>query len=109
MKFINLKKRVLTCHFSIPNIRTFFSKSNKKPELPTYKMRALLKVHDLMEEIAEQQEVSNEIAAAISNPVGLQSDIDDDELMKELEEMEEVNKKNPTLIHVKIEKKLEIN
>uniref|UniRef100_A0A183BWC8 Charged multivesicular body protein 4b n=1 Tax=Globodera pallida TaxID=36090 RepID=A0A183BWC8_GLOPA len=47
------------------------------------------KVHDLMEEIAEQQEVANEIATAISNPVGLQNDIDDEELMKELNEMEE--------------------
>uniref|UniRef100_A0A914I8F9 Charged multivesicular body protein 4b n=1 Tax=Globodera rostochiensis TaxID=31243 RepID=A0A914I8F9_GLORO len=47
------------------------------------------KVHDLMEEIAEQQEVANEIATAISNPVGLQNDIDDEELMKELDEMEE--------------------
>lgn len=47
------------------------------------------KVHDLMEEIAEQQEVANEIATAISNPVGLQNEIDDEELLKELEEMEE--------------------
>lgn len=44
-----------------------------------------------MEDIAEQQEVSNEIASAISNPVGLQSDLDDDELLKELEDLEEVH------------------
>jgi hypothetical protein len=43
-----------------------------------------------MEEIAEQHEVSNEITQAISNPIGLQNDIDDDELLKELAEMEEV-------------------
>jgi charged multivesicular body protein 4 len=43
-----------------------------------------------MEEIAEQHEVSNEITQAISNPIGLQNDVDDDELLKELAEMEEV-------------------
>jgi len=46
-----------------------------------------------MEEIAEQQEVSNEITNAISNPVGLQDDVDMDELEKELEELAEVKNK----------------
>ncbi|KAI6239611.1 Charged multivesicular body protein 4b [Aphelenchoides fujianensis] len=45
-------------------------------------------VHDLMEDIAEQQEVANEIAEAISNPVGLQLD-DEDDLLAELEKLEE--------------------
>lgn len=43
-----------------------------------------------MEDIAEQQEVANEIAEAISNPVGFGHDIDEDELLKELEELEQV-------------------
>lgn len=55
----------------------------------THKGMDVDKVHDLMEEIAEQQEVSNEITQAISNPIGLQTDVDDEDLMKELEEMEE--------------------
>ncbi|MCP9263744.1 hypothetical protein DINM_007124 [Dirofilaria immitis] len=46
-------------------------------------------VHDLMEDIAEQQEVANEIAEAISNPVGFGQDVDEDELLKELEELEQ--------------------
>uniref|UniRef100_A0A1I7TUX7 Charged multivesicular body protein 4b n=1 Tax=Caenorhabditis tropicalis TaxID=1561998 RepID=A0A1I7TUX7_9PELO len=46
-------------------------------------------VHDLMEDIAEQQEVANEIAEAISNPVGFNSAVDDDDLMRELEELEQ--------------------
>uniref|UniRef100_A0A915ALN1 Charged multivesicular body protein 4b n=1 Tax=Parascaris univalens TaxID=6257 RepID=A0A915ALN1_PARUN len=46
-------------------------------------------VHDLMEDIAEQQEVANEIAEAISNPVGFGQDIDEDDLLKELEELEQ--------------------
>ncbi|PAV74939.1 hypothetical protein WR25_21198 isoform B [Diploscapter pachys] len=52
-------------------------------------------VHDLMEDIAEQQEVANEIADAISNPVGFNNAIDEDDLMKELEalEQEELDKK----------------
>ncbi|KAI6175931.1 Charged multivesicular body protein 4b [Aphelenchoides bicaudatus] len=46
------------------------------------------KVHDLLEDIAEQQEVANEIAQAISNPIGLQME-DDDDLLAELERLEE--------------------
>lgn len=50
----------------------------------------MFQVHDLMEDIAEQQEVANEIAEAISNPVGFGQDVDEDELLKELEELEQV-------------------
>lgn len=50
----------------------------------------ILQVHDLMEDINEQQEVANEIANAISNPIGLGNDVDEDDLLKELETMEEV-------------------
>lgn len=46
-------------------------------------------VHDLMEDIAEQQEVANEISEAISNPVGFGNAVDDDELMAELEALEQ--------------------
>ena len=35
------------------------------------------KVHDLMDEVAEQQEIANEIGEAISNPVGFGQDVDD--------------------------------
>lgn len=34
-------------------------------------------VHDIMDELAEQQEVSAEISEAISNPVGLGHDVDE--------------------------------
>jgi charged multivesicular body protein 4 len=46
-------------------------------------------VHELMEDIAEQQDVANEIAEAISNPIGFGNDINDEELMAELAELEE--------------------
>ncbi|CAI2343709.1 unnamed protein product [Caenorhabditis sp. 36 PRJEB53466] len=46
-------------------------------------------VHDLMEDIAEQQEVANEIAEAISNPVGFHTGVDEDDLMAELEALEQ--------------------
>ena len=39
-------------------------------------------VHDVMDDIAEQQEVANEISNAISNPVGFGNDIDEDELVE---------------------------
>jgi len=45
-------------------------------------------VHDLMDDIQEQQEVADEITTALSSGVGAQ-DIDEDELMAELEELEQ--------------------
>ncbi|XP_076325239.1 charged multivesicular body protein 4c-like isoform X2 [Tachypleus tridentatus] len=47
------------------------------------------KVHDLMDEVQEQQEIANEISETISNPVGFGHYIDEDELSKELEELEQ--------------------
>jgi len=47
------------------------------------------KVHELMDEVQEQQEMANEISEAISNPVGFGTDVDDDELLAELEELEQ--------------------
>jgi charged multivesicular body protein 4 len=46
-------------------------------------------VHNLMDDVAEQQEIANEISEAISNPVGFQQDVDEDDLLKELEELEQ--------------------
>ncbi|XP_039972042.1 charged multivesicular body protein 4b [Xiphias gladius] len=47
------------------------------------------KVDDLMAEITEQQELSQEISDVISRPVGFGEDYDEDELMAELEELEQ--------------------
>lgn len=46
-------------------------------------------VHDMMDDIAEQQDVAREISEAITNPVAFGQDIDEDELEKELEELEQ--------------------
>ncbi|EEB10402.1 Charged multivesicular body protein 4C, putative [Pediculus humanus corporis] len=46
-------------------------------------------VHDMMDDIAEQQDVAREISDAISNPVAFGQDVDEDELLKELEELEQ--------------------
>lgn len=46
-------------------------------------------VHDLMDDLAEQHELSNEIASAISNPVGFNADIDEFELENELAQLEQ--------------------
>ena len=35
------------------------------------------KVHDLMDDVAVQQEIANEISDAISNPVGFNTDLDE--------------------------------
>ncbi|XP_050396762.1 charged multivesicular body protein 4b [Patella vulgata] len=47
------------------------------------------KVHDLMDEVAEQNEIASEISDAISNPIGFGQDVDEDDLMAELEELEQ--------------------
>jgi len=47
------------------------------------------KVEDLMDEVREQQQIAEEISNVISNPIGFGQDVDEDELMKELEEMEQ--------------------
>lgn len=46
-------------------------------------------VEDLMDDIREQQQVADEISQAISNPIGFGQDVDEDELLKELEDMEQ--------------------
>jgi len=47
------------------------------------------KVQDLMDDIQEQQELANEISEAISNPIGFNQDVDEDDLLAELEGMEQ--------------------
>lgn len=46
-------------------------------------------VHDIMDDIAEQNEIANEISEAVSTAIGFSQDIDEDELEKELEELEQ--------------------
>jgi len=43
----------------------------------------------MMDDIAEQQDVAKEISEAISNPVAFGQDADEDELEKELEELQQ--------------------
>ncbi len=45
-------------------------------------------VHDLMDDIAEQQDVAREISDAISNPVAFGHEFDEDELEAELNDLE---------------------
>jgi charged multivesicular body protein 4 len=47
------------------------------------------KVEDLMDDVREQQQIADEISQVISNPIGFGQDVDEDELMKELEDMEQ--------------------
>lgn len=46
-------------------------------------------VHDMMDDIAEQHDVAKEITEAITNSVAFGQDVDEDELEKELEELEQ--------------------
>jgi len=47
------------------------------------------KVEDLVEDVKEQQQLAEEISNVISNPIGLGADVDEDELLKELEDLEQ--------------------
>lgn len=47
------------------------------------------KVHELMDDVQEQQEIANEISEAISNPVGFGTDVDEQELLDELDALEQ--------------------
>jgi charged multivesicular body protein 4 len=42
-----------------------------------------------MDDISEQQQIAGEISTAISNPVGFDIDVDEDDLMNELRELEQ--------------------
>merc|ERR1712059_150165 len=46
------------------------------------------KVHDMMDDIAEQQDVAKEISEAISNPVAFGQEFDEDELDAQCDELE---------------------
>jgi len=46
-------------------------------------------IHNLMDDVAEQQEIANEISDAISQPVGFGQDVDEDDLLEELEALEQ--------------------
>lgn len=47
------------------------------------------KVDDVMDEVREQMDLANEISSAISNPLAMDSTIDEDELEAELERFEQ--------------------
>ncbi len=46
-------------------------------------------VHDMMDDIGEQQDIAREISDAISNPVAFGQDVDEDDLEQELEKLEQ--------------------
>lgn len=54
----------------------------------THKDMNVDNVHEMMDDIAEQNDVANEISNAISSGI-ISSGVDDDELAKELEELEQ--------------------
>jgi len=63
-------------------------------------------VHDMMDDIAEQQDVAKEISEAISNPVAFGQEFDEDELEAELDmlgeelELEEQEKLDDQLLNI---------
>ena len=51
--------------------------------------RDIDKVDNTMDSIREQMALTNEISEAISNPVGMGNELDEDELRNELQELEQ--------------------
>lgn len=51
--------------------------------------RDIDKVDNTMDSIREQMALSNEISEAISNPIGMGNELDEDELRNELQELEQ--------------------
>lgn len=51
--------------------------------------RDIDKVDNTMDSIREQMALSNEISEAISNPIGMGNELDEDELRTELQELEQ--------------------
>jgi charged multivesicular body protein 4A/B len=49
------------------------------------------KVQELKDDIAEQQDIANEIANVISTPIGQDAFCDDEDLIRELEDLEQEN------------------
>jgi charged multivesicular body protein 4 len=56
----------------------------------TQKDLDVAKVEQILDEMAAQREVAGEIADAISQPVGFEDDFDEDELERELQELEDL-------------------
>ena len=50
-----------------------------------------------MDDIAEQQQLADEISTAISNPVGFDQNVDEDDLIKELEDLQMEDVENELL------------
>ncbi|XP_064398517.1 charged multivesicular body protein 4b-like [Halichondria panicea] len=46
-------------------------------------------IHDMMDDITEQNEIADEISNVLAQPIGFAGEIDDDDLLAELEEMEQ--------------------
>jgi hypothetical protein len=67
------------------NIMGFAAKALKS----SHNNMDLDKVEDLMDDVREQQQLADEISQVISNPTMFGQDVDEDELLKELEDMEQ--------------------
>ncbi|KAL1452488.1 hypothetical protein WDU94_006716 [Cyamophila willieti] len=46
-------------------------------------------IHDMLDDIVDQQDVAREVTGAVSHPVPFGQDVDEEELLKELEALEE--------------------
>jgi len=47
------------------------------------------KISDMMDDISEQQQIAQEIADSLANPIGFGNDVDEDDLLAELDELEQ--------------------
>ena len=81
MQLMRLRNHTRTCKI--------FSTATKNDLLTIDISRNVDDVHELMDNIAEQNDVAKEISDAISTGLGLGSAVDDDDLLNELNDLEQ--------------------
>jgi charged multivesicular body protein 4A/B len=86
----NLETQIMTIENAHINLETLQAmKSGSAAMKSIHGELDVDKVDDVMEEVREQMDLANEISTAISNPLGIDSSIDEDELEAELERFEQ--------------------
>lgn len=97
----NLETQILTienAHINLETLQAMQAGSSAMKQI--HGALDVDKVDDLMDEVREQMDLANEISSSISNPLGMDASVDEDELEAELERFEQ-EQLDATLLDVK--------
>lgn len=88
---MNLETQLMTIEDVNMNMETFNAIKMASSTLQTlHGNMSVDKVDDTMDLVREQMDIANEINVAISTPLGMDSNFDEDEALRELEELEQL-------------------